>query len=128
MVWWMSKLRTTQIFLFRVCFRIKFFYQETYINDFGLEKIFGNVIEELTKLATDGIVIDSQTYTVFFVCGLYLGKRKPRNAISADNKDPNTCLGYQRSLTALKYCRYCQMGKYKAQYAVTENPATRQTE
>lgn len=44
--------------------------------DFTLDAIFGNLIEELTKLATEGIsvTVDSTEYKVYLVCGAFLGK------------------------------------------------------
>lgn len=50
---------------------------EMHINNFGLENVFGNVVEELTSLATDGIVInvDSTEKKIYFVCGTFLGNK-----------------------------------------------------
>lgn len=42
---------------------------------FGIEGVFNNVIEELTKLANDGVVltINGEQKKVFFVCGAFIG-------------------------------------------------------
>lgn len=50
---------------------------EMFYKDFSLAVVFGNLIEELTKLATDGISvnIDSTEQKVFLVCGAFLGKK-----------------------------------------------------
>lgn len=47
-----------------------------YYHEFSLENLFSNIIEELTKLATDGIIvnIDSKEQKVFLVCGAFLGE------------------------------------------------------
>lgn len=47
----------------------------TDILNFGIECIFNNVIEELTKLVTEGVVltINGEEKKVFFVCGSFIG-------------------------------------------------------
>ncbi|KAJ6639467.1 hypothetical protein Bhyg_12212 [Pseudolycoriella hygida] len=50
-------------------------FHETHVKKAGFNNIFSYVIEELSKLAEDGIVLNigSQEIKVFFVCGLFLG-------------------------------------------------------
>lgn len=54
------------------------FYLETYVKDVGFEKLFSFVIEQLTELAEEGVVltINGREIQVFFVCGLFLGDDK----------------------------------------------------
>lgn len=54
------------------------FYLETYVKDVGFEKLFSFVIEQLTELAEEGVVltINGREIQVFFVCALFLGDDK----------------------------------------------------
>ncbi len=59
-----------------VCSCNYFYTTEKYINKFGVAEVFGNVIDELNKLAQDGLVlnINGEDIKVFFVNGLFIGR------------------------------------------------------
>lgn len=52
------------------------FSSEKYVKTYNLSDIYGNIVEELTKLAHDGLIlnIEGVDQQVFFVCGLCTGK------------------------------------------------------
>lgn len=113
-----------------------FCFLEVFYKEYGLQNVFGNVVEELTKLTTDGILInvDSTDHQVFFVCGTFLGKKMLEendwtltrsNVLLADNKEANTVQGYAKQFNANKYCRFCQMRKIDARKSTTEDSTIR---
>lgn len=48
---------------------------EKYVGEYSLADLYGNVIETLTKLAHEGIVlkINGEEKRVFFACALFIG-------------------------------------------------------
>lgn len=75
---------------------------------YGNEKCYEALVDELNKLADDGIVlnIDGKEQKVFFVMGLLLG----------DNKGLNHCLGFPRGFTANYYCRLCRLHREEKKF------------
>lgn len=76
------------------------------------DRCYTELIDELNKLADDGIVlnIEGKEEIVFFVLGLVLG----------DNKGVNECLGFSKGFTARYYCRFCRLRRNVMQRSYEE--------
>lgn len=82
--------------------------------EFGNEKCFKALIEEMIKLEEEGIniVTSDGEKQVYFVLGLILG----------DNLGLNTALGFVSSFSANFFCRFCKDTKISTQAAVDIKP------
>lgn len=49
--------------------------KEKYVKTYSMSDIYGNTIDELSKLAHEGLIlnINGVEQKVFFVCGLFIG-------------------------------------------------------
>lgn len=73
----------------------------------GKEASLSNLVDELTKLATDGLTlnINGDDVNIFFFLGLLLG----------DNLGQNDVAGLTKSFVANYCCRYCRMSRSQLQ-------------
>lgn len=80
---------------------------------YGNEKCYETLVNEINKLADDGITlnIDGKEQKVFFVMGLLLG----------DNKGLNDCLGFVKGFRANYYCRHCRLHRTQMQFSNKED-------
>lgn len=69
---------------------------ETWVRNFGDEVVFKPLINMLTDLEKNGILVNGKR--VYFVTGLLLG----------DNLGMNSVCGYVESFSAHYYCRFCR--------------------
>lgn len=76
---------------------------ESWMRDFGDEKVFASFISQLKSLEKDGIIVDTPKgqIRVFFVTGLLLG----------DNLGLNSISGFVECFTANFCCRLCKTHK-----------------
>lgn len=89
------------------------FFESSLSKKHGNEKCYEALVDELNKLADDGITlnIDGKEQKVYFVMGLLLG----------DNKGLNECLGFVKGFRANYYCRHCRLHRTQMQYSYEED-------
>lgn len=70
-------VRHVYYFTFSLLFLLSFIYIYIENKPYGIESVFNNVIEELVKLANDGIIltINGEQRKVFFMCGAFTGNK-----------------------------------------------------
>lgn len=84
------------------------------LKEFGNEKCFRSIIDELKYLVNNGITIevDGEIKQIFFVTIDILG----------DNLGLNSILGFKESFVAINYCRICRATKEEAHCLCSEQP------
>lgn len=88
-------------------------FESKFSKDYGNEECYKALIDELNKLADQGIDlnVNGRVQKVFFVMGLLLG----------DNKGLNHCLGFPRGFKAHYYCRHCRLHRKQMQFSCKED-------
>lgn len=90
------------------------------IKEFGNEKCFQTLIQEIKELEVDGIEIKLNEYSalrVHFILGLVLG----------DNLGLNSILDFSKSFSANFFCRICRVSKTDSQKMIIEDPGLLRT-
>ncbi|XP_026281063.1 uncharacterized protein LOC113208326 [Frankliniella occidentalis] len=92
---------------------------ESWMRDFGDEKVFQPLIDELISLETNGILIDTLEgpKRIYFVTGLLLG----------DNLGLNSLGGFVECFTSNFFCRFCKTHRKVTTTMAVEDKSTLRT-
>lgn len=82
------------------------------ISEYSQDCVYGHIIDQLNKLATEGIAINvaGKIYNIFFKLALIIG----------DNLGLNTTLGFRKSFNCDYFCRFSKITKSESKYLCKE--------
>ena len=76
---------------------------------FGNRAVLQPLIEDITKLTTDGMIINGKSCKFYFA------------GLLGDNLGINSILGFTESFSARYYCRFCKASKEECQLMISED-------